>query len=136
MEHPELSRHCIPWTPFKRELSTARVCLVSSAGVRQKDQPAFDVEGDTTYRVISNGAALTYDDAHYDHECADADLNCIFPLDRLRELAADGLIKGVTDKHFSYGFSMNLRGLREQMFPGLLKDVESARPDIVLLTGG
>jgi hypothetical protein len=139
MGQPELSRHCIPWTPFRGELREAKVCLVSSAGVRLKSDPPFDTEGDTTFRTIPeghSGADLTYDDAHYDHACADADLNCIFPVDRLRELAEEGKIRGVTKLHFSYGFSTKLRELKEDTFPKLVKEVESVHPDIVLLTGG
>jgi len=137
MDQPELSRHCIPWTPFKGDLADATVCIVSSAGVRKKGDSPFNTEGDTTFRTIEgSGADLTYDDDHYDHACADRDINCIFPIDRLSDLAAAGVIKRPTAKHFSYGFSMKLRELREDTFPKLLKDVESAKPDIVVLTGG
>ena len=38
MEKPlELSRYCVPFTPFKKRLEDALVCLVSTAGVRKKD---------------------------------------------------------------------------------------------------
>jgi hypothetical protein len=139
MDAVELSRHAIPWTPFRGRLEEAKVCLVSSAGVRLAGDRPFEVEGDTSYRVIpgdAHAADLRYDDAHYDHACVDADLNCVFPIDRLHELAAEGRIGGTTKKHFSYGFSQKLRELREQTFPKLVKDVENVHPDVVLLTGG
>ena len=135
----ELSRYCVPFTPFRGKVEEATVCLVSTAGVRErKDQP-FAVEGDATYRVISgeaSGADLTFDDTHYDHACADRDINCIFPLDRLRELAAEKRIGGVTERHFSLGFSPALRALRETTIPQLAREVDRTRPDAVLLTGG
>jgi hypothetical protein len=139
MEPIELSRHCIPWTPFKGKLAEAEICLVSSAGVRSVNDPPYDTEGDLSYRVIPGdrvGADLAYDDAHYDHSCADRDINCIFPIDRLRELASEGKIGGLAKRHVSYGFSMKLKELRDQTFPKIVREVESARPDIVLLTGG
>jgi hypothetical protein len=139
MEGLELSRHCIPWTPFRGRIEEAQVCLVSSAGVRLRTDAPFDPSGDTSYRSIPGEAAagdLAYDDEHYDHTCADADLNCIFPLERLRELAAEGAIGGVTRRHFSYGFTTKLRVLKEETFPKLVKEVESVHPDVVLLTGG
>jgi len=137
MDQPELSRHCIPWTPFKGDLADATVCIVSSAGVRKKSDPPFNTDGDSTFRVIEgDGTGLTYDDSHYDHACADQDINCIFPIDRLRELAAEGIIKRPTAKHFSFGFSMKLPELRDDTFPKLLKEVEAASPDVVILTGG
>jgi D-proline reductase (dithiol) PrdB len=137
MDQPELSRHCIPWTPFKASLADATVCIVSSAGVRKKSDPPFNTQGDTTFRTIEGtSAGLTYDDDHYDHACADQDINCIFPIDRLADLQAEGVIKGSAARHFSYGFSMKLRELRDDTFPKLLKEVEAARPDVVVLTGG
>jgi hypothetical protein len=135
----ELSRYCVPFTPFRGRIEEATVCLVSTAGVREKKDTPFQVEGDTSYRVISGGAAaadLTYDDTHYDHACVDADMNCVFPLDRLRELAAERRIAGLTERHFSLGYSQALRDLRERTIPQLAREVDRARPDVVLLTGG
>jgi hypothetical protein len=135
----ELSRYCVPFTPFRGKLEEAIVCIVSTAGVRARDDEPFDTDGDSTYRVIGGdrtGADLTYDDTHYDHACADQDINCIFPLDRLRELGAERRIGGVTESHFSLGFSQALRDLRERTIPELARKVDKQRPDVVLLTGG
>ncbi len=135
----ELSRYCVPFTPFKGKIEEASVCIVSTASVREKKDAPFNVEGDASYRVISgeaNGSDLTYDDEHFDHACADADINCIFPIDRVRELAAEKRVGGLTERHFTMGFSMALRDLREKTIPQLAREVDRARPDIVLLTGG
>jgi hypothetical protein len=135
----ELSRYCVPFTPLRTRLEEAIVCIVSTAGVRMKSDSPFNVEGDSTYRVIDGAATsaeLAYDDAHYDHACADLDLNCIFPIDRVRELAAEKRIGGLTERHFSLGFSTALRDLRETTIPRLARAVDKARPDAVLLTGG
>jgi len=135
----ELSRYCVPYTPFAGKLEEALVCLVSTAGVREKKDEPFQVEGDASYRVISgesSGADLTFDDSHYDHACADEDINCIFPLDRLRELTHEKRIGGLTDRHFSLGFSTALRELRETTLPQLVREVDRVRPHVVLLTGG
>jgi D-proline reductase (dithiol) PrdB len=139
MDQPELSRHCIPWTPFKGKLEEAAVCLVSSAGVRLKTDTPYNTDGELSYRVIpatATGADLAYDDTHYDHSCADADINCIFPIDRLRELAAAQRIGGLSERHFSFGFTTKLKQLRDETLPKLLKEIESVRPDVVVLTGG
>jgi hypothetical protein len=135
----ELSRYCVPFTPFRGKLEEAMVCIVSTAGVREKRDRPFQVEGDSSYRVISGevtGADLAYDDSHFDHACADQDINCIFPIDRLRELAAERRIGGLTERHFSLGFSQALRELREKTVPQLAREVDRVRPDAVLLTGG
>jgi len=135
----ELSRYCIPYTPFTGKLEEAKICLVTTAAVRGKDQPPFQVDGDTSFRALDGAlpaSAFTYDDAHYDHACVDRDLNCVFPVDRLAELAKDGRIGGVSEKHFSMGFCQALRELRENTIPALAREVDRVRPDAVLLTGG
>ena len=140
MEKPlELSRYCVPFTPFKRKLEESLVCLVSTAGVRAKSDKPFEVEGDNSFRRIDGSLSATelaVDDSHYDHGCIDKDVNCVFPIDRLRSLSREGRIRGLTEDHFSMGFSQALRELRETTVPQLARAVSGARPDAVLLTGG
>jgi len=140
MDKPlELSRYCIPFTPFRKKLEESSICLVTTAAVRRKEDEPFNLEGDTSFRVIfgdSTTAELAYDDTHYDHACDDKDLNCVFPIDRLAELARERRIGGLAEKHFSLGFSQALRALRETTLPALAREVDQVRPDAVLLTGG
>jgi hypothetical protein len=140
MDKPlELSRYCIPFTPFRKKLEESSICLVTTAAVRRKDDQPFNVDGDTSFRVIQSettAADLAYDDAHYDHACVDKDLNCVFPIDRLTDLARDRRIGGLAEKHFSMGFSQALRELRETTIPSLVRELDKVRPDAVLLTGG
>ncbi len=135
----ELSRYCVPFTPFKKKLEESTFCLVTTAAVRHKDDKPFEVEGDTTFRTIlssSEGLDLRYDDAHYDHDCVEKDINCVFPIDRMRSLAMEGRIGGLSEEHFSMGFSQALRELRETTVPAIAHAVDRVRPDAVLLTGG
>ena len=135
----ELSRYAVPFTPFRCTLEEATIALVTTASVRQKDDRPFNVEGDNSYRVIDGAkstAQLAYDDAHYDHACVDRDLNCVFPIDRLAELAREGRIGAVAERHFSMGFSQALRELRSTTVPALAREVERVRPSAVLLTAG
>ena len=140
MEKPlELSRYCVPFTPFVKPLEESLVCLVTTAAVRARNDAPFNVEGDNTFRKIDGSlttADLAYDDAHYDHACVDRDLNCVFPVDRLAALAREGRIAGMTAEHFSMGYSQALRELRETTIPQLARAVSAARPDAVILTGG
>jgi hypothetical protein len=135
----ELSRYCVPYTPFQGRLEDVAVCLVSTASVRTKDDTPFELDGDTTWRVIPGeieAKDLRYDDAHYDHACVDQDMNCVFPIDRVRELAREGRVAGLTERHFSLGYSQALRELRERTIPALVREVDRERPGAVLLTGG
>lgn len=135
----EMSRYCVPFTPFRGPIDEASVMLVSTAGVHHRDDRPFDTEGDTSFRVIggdARGADLRVADTHYDHGCVDQDLNCVFPVDRLYELAEERRIRAVAEKHFSLGFTQALRQLRDETIPKLVREVELVRPEAVLLTGG
>ncbi|HEU5163794.1 MAG TPA: glycine/sarcosine/betaine reductase selenoprotein B family protein, partial [Thermoanaerobaculia bacterium] len=107
-------------------------------GADQEPFPAED-PGDASYRIIPGDAALAdlrIVHGHYDHSEADADPNIVFPLETLRELAAEGVIGGVNDKHYSYGFTTKLRDLYETTFPEIADLIERSRTRLVLLTAG
>jgi D-proline reductase (dithiol) PrdB len=135
-----MSRRCIPYTPRMRELSQSTFALVSTAGVHMRDQEPYNVDGDNSWRLIpgdvqASQLMVTHD--HYDHRDADDDINCIFPIDRLRELAQAGIIGGVSDKHLCFmGYSQNLRDLYERAAPEMAKMIERSKADAVLLTAG
>jgi D-proline reductase (dithiol) PrdB len=136
-----IARKCVPFTPFDKDLSTAVVTLVSATGVYGAEQDAFPTEdpGDTTYRVLegtTETSTLRIAHHHYDHSEADADPNIVFPLDTLRELAAEGVIGGVNDKHYSYGFTTRLKELYEKIFPEIADKIERSKTRLVLLTAG
>lgn len=95
----------IPWSPARIPLREASIALVTSAGVHLKHDHPFDMEnpeGDASFRVIPGDTALrdlTITHDYYNHRAADRDLNCVFPLGRLRELAAAGRIGRVAPRH-------------------------------------
>ena len=136
-----IARRCVPFTPFEKELSTAIVVLVSATGVYGPGQEPFPTEdpGDITYRTIEGStpcSAMKIAHHHYDHSEADADPNIVFPLDSLRELADEGVIAGVNDKHYSYGFTTRLRELYETTFPEIADKIERSKTKLVIMTAG
>ncbi|HEX7071305.1 MAG TPA: glycine/sarcosine/betaine reductase selenoprotein B family protein [Rhodothermales bacterium] len=136
-----IARRCVPYTPFDKDLATATVTLVSATGVYMPDQEAFPTEdpGDVTYRVIpgdAEAATLKIAHHHYDHSEADADPNIVFPIDSLRQLAGEGFIGAVNDKHYSYGFTTRLKELYDTVFPEIADKVERSKTKLVLLTAG
>ena len=136
-----IARRCVPFTPYEKDLATATVALVSATGVYAPGQDPFPTEdpGDITYRTIDAATetnALKIAHHHYDHSEADTDPNIVFPLDTLRELAAEGVIAAVNDKHYSYGFTTRLRELYEKTFPELADKIERSKTKLVLLTAG
>jgi D-proline reductase (dithiol) PrdB len=139
-----ISRKCVPYTPFDRELAKSTIAIVTAAGVHRKDQTAFNIAdelGDLTFRIISGDAStsdLMVTHHHYDHTDADQDINVVFPLDVLRELQAEGFIGGIAKEHIGYmGYTMQLRQMYEETAPAIAEAIDKrSRADAVILTGG
>jgi D-proline reductase (dithiol) PrdB len=140
----QISRKCVPYTPYERELSRATVALVTAGGVHRKDQPGFNIAdelGDLTFRIIGaedDPSDLMVTHHHYDHSDADRDINVVFPIEPLRELAREGFIGGVAREHIGYmGYTMQLKQMYEETAPQIAEEIDrKSRADIVVLTGG
>lgn len=136
----ELSRKAVPYTPLDRPLQELTVALVTTAGVHRRTDEPFNLEGDERFYVFPGDvptAELRVTHSHYDHSEADRDINCVFPLDRLRELAAEGFIKAVSNKHVGMmGFTKKLGFVYEQTVPAIGQEIERSPADAVVLTGG
>jgi D-proline reductase (dithiol) PrdB len=136
-----IARKCVPFTPFEKDLASAVVTIASATGVHLPDQTPFPEEdpGDSTYRIIpgdTDVAQFRLKHHHYDHSEADTDPNIVFPLATLQELAREGFIGSVNDKHYSYGFTTKLKELYETTFPDIADKIERSRTKLVLLTAG
>jgi D-proline reductase (dithiol) PrdB len=87
-------------------LGCRRVSIISTAGLhRREDRPFEGMTGD--YRVIpgdikASDLVITHVSTNFDRTGFQQDWNIIFPLDRLRELAAEGIIGSVADYHYSF----------------------------------
>jgi len=136
----ELARRAIPYTPFEHDLRNTTVALVSTAGVHLASQEPFDTDGDGSYRVIPSNtdvADLRIAHTHYDHSEADRDVNCVFPIERLRELVADGTIKAVNDNFYGMmGYALKMKQVIDETGPEIARKIERSQTDLVLLTGG
>ncbi|NIT65061.1 MAG: hypothetical protein GWO39_15305 [Gammaproteobacteria bacterium] len=129
-----------PWTPLTKPLAECRVALLSTAGAYVKDeQPPFDaenIEGDWTVREIPTDvdyAQLELAHTHYDHARADQDLNCVFPLQRLRELVAEGVIGSLAARHYSIsGYCTTADKVAEHTAPQVAMRAKQDAVDAVL----
>ncbi len=142
-----ISRKCVPFTPFERELSKSTIAIVTAGGVHLKDQEPFNIAdelGDLTYREIlpdvdsSQLMVTMVTHHHYDHTDADQDINVVFPIDALRDLEAEGFIGGIANKHIGYmGYTMQLKAMYEGTAREIANDIDkTSRADAVVLTGG
>jgi D-proline reductase (dithiol) PrdB len=101
-----LTSGAIPWSWPRRPLREATVALVTTSGVHLRDDRPFELESDPTFRVIPRGAEageLAISHRAYDRTDALRDVNLVFPLQRLRELEAEGVIGRVSDQHYGFG---------------------------------
>ena len=133
----------IAWAPLRKPLAQCRVALVSTAGVHLKSQPAHDLlnpHGDASFREIPGdtpASALAVDHSHYDTSDANTDPNCVFPIDRLHELAHMGIVGAVASLHFGFmGFIPDGRLLRDTTAPVVAERLLNSGTDVVVLTPG
>jgi hypothetical protein len=121
-------------------LKQARIALVTAGGAMVRGQPPFDRAGDSTFRGIPADTApdqLQFGVSSYDHSAVNRDPNCMFPLERARELAAAGEIGGLSALHFGIqGGGGDMELIRTQMAPKLIEHLHAMGADAVLLTGG
>lgn len=95
-----------PLQRLKKPLSHCTVSLLTSGGVSQCSMPAFNPAARNDHRLDAidrevDATDFQIHDSYYNHSDADSDINCIFPLERLRELATAGVIGRVSQRLWS-----------------------------------
>jgi D-proline reductase (dithiol) PrdB len=132
----------IPWAPARKPLSESRVALVSTAGMVMPEQAPFDEHvkgGDSSFRVIPRDANVqtlieTHRSESFDHAGIQRDANLGFPLDRMRELAADGVIGELAPRHLSFMGSITAPGrLMRDTAPQAARILAEDGVDVALL---
>lgn len=126
--------------PIKKSLSQSRVAFITTAGVHLKDQKPFDIGGDHTFRIIDGDIdfnKLTITHTHYDTSDAMKDINCVFPLERLRELESEGYIGSVSQRHFGLmGYIPDVKSLTHISAPQIADILLEDKVDIAILSPG
>ena len=126
-------------TPFVRgpALSQRRIAILTSAAlIRRGDKPfAF---GTAECRFIPAGTPdnellISHVSINFDRHGFEQDLNTVYPIDRLRELAAEGVIGGVADTHYTVMGSSDPAGMTEAA-DQIAGQLRQERIDAVLLT--
>ena len=118
-------------------LKDSTVALVTSASLHHPDQPDFS-PSDTSYRVL-DGSRRDYIVGHwspnFDTAGVAVDLNVVFPIDRLDELAAQGRIGNVAKQHLAYaGNQWDLAQIRLDGAPAGAELLREQGVDVVILT--
>jgi D-proline reductase (dithiol) PrdB len=105
---------------------------------RRGDRPFAAGAAATDYRVIPGGVSadelvMSHLSVNFDRTGFQQDINVVFPIDRLHELAREGVIGAVADYHYAFMGAAPIRQLepRARQLAGLLK---KDKVDAVLLT--
>ncbi|HEX6161583.1 MAG TPA: glycine/sarcosine/betaine reductase selenoprotein B family protein [Thermoanaerobaculia bacterium] len=132
----------VPWSPPRKPLSEAKIALVSTAGLVAPGQPPFDDGirgGDWSFREIAADTdprtlIETHRSKSFDHSGIAEDANLAMPLDRLHELAREGVIGSVNGRHFSLMGSITAPGrLMKESAPAVAAALKADQVDVVLL---
>jgi len=94
-----------PWITPKK-LTDAKVAIISTAGLHRRSDAPFSL-GAVDYRLLPDDVdfadvVVSHVSTNFDRSAFQQDPNIWFPLDRLREMAADDEIGGVASWHYSF----------------------------------
>lgn len=128
-----------PLTPLAKPLRECRVSMLTSGGISHRSRPPFnpDAQDDLRLDAVDSAvspAELEVNDSYYDTRDARKDLNVVFPLERLRELARDGVIGSVASRLWS-GFMGRIyrRSLVAETAPVFGRELARDGVDVVVL---
>lgn len=93
---------CVDGSP----LAERRIAIITTAGLHRRQDKSFTM-GVGEYRIIPddtdmNDLIMSHISNNFDRTGFQQDLNVVFPIDRLRELDADGTIGSVAAYHFAF----------------------------------
>jgi len=94
-----------PFVPPK-PLDQRRVAIVSTAGLQRRGERGF-AHGDGDYRVIpvdtpAADIVMSHVSVNFDRTGFQQDINVVFPIDRMKELADAKVIGGLASYHYSF----------------------------------
>lgn len=136
----------IPWTPLNKPLNRATFSFITSAGVSLKTDRPFDMErerreptwGDRSYRIIPKTAGAEDIDVRHLHintQYILDDINVMLPLDRMKELEAEGVIGSFAPSAYSfYGFQWSGDEFLSEAIQPMAEHMKTEGVDAVVLT--
>lgn len=130
-----------PWAAVTKPLRRSRIAVVTTGGLfRPGDDLPFDgkaPEGEWSFRAIPRTVEiqkLGIAHPHFAHEVAEADMNTIFPLERLEDLKRSGVIGDLAPTHFSImGYCTRAADLAETSAPEIAAQLEAEEVDAALV---
>ena len=120
-------------------LSEARVAIVTSAALHVGADDGFARDADPKYTVLDadeRALRLGHFSPNFDRGGFAADINVVYPIDRLQELAAAGTIGSVAARHYAFAGNQpdTVSGIRLDTGPEVARRLLEDSVDVVLLT--
>jgi D-proline reductase (dithiol) PrdB len=126
-----------PWTPMEKSVQACRIALISSGGIYHRTQQPFEsVKNDLSFREIPKEVDLAdLRISHYSKNATNVkDLNTIFPLERFRELEAEGIIGELASPAVTFmGRIFTRTKLQKEMAPHLIGRLRELNVDAAFL---
>ena len=128
-----------PFTPFQKNLNECRVSLLSTGGfyIRGKQEPFDPNKNDLTFREIPKDidvGELGISHNNYDRADAESDVNCVFPIERFRELEREGYIGELSLLNYTImGRIFRLTALKNELAPQILSKLKAHNVDVFFL---
>ena len=121
-----------------KPLANSMVAIVTSAAIHTPDDSAFSA-GDAGYRLIDRDRrdlVLGHWSPNFDRAAFALDLNVVYPIDRLEELAASGIIGAVAPRHVSFAGNQpdDVSTIRLDTGPAAAAALKADGVDVVILT--
>ena len=129
-----------PWCSFNKALGETSLALVSSAGIFRDDQEPFDpwAVNDLSFRRIpveTEPGRLKLHHNYFDHRDAMKDINCVFPVERLKKLEETGTIGGLVPEAITLGMGRLYKrtALQKETVPKIVEVLQGHGVDAALL---
>ncbi|MCA9803618.1 MAG: hypothetical protein KC777_16715 [Cyanobacteria bacterium HKST-UBA02] len=135
-----------PFAPLAVPPEKARVALVTTAGLHLHTDRPFSSSfwlSDCTFRVIRTtdffldpeSLIVSHTSKEFDRSGIDRDINVVFPLPRLKEMADADIIGSVAPRHMSFMGSLPRTGdLRKRTAPEAARLLKEDAVDLAILT--
>jgi D-proline reductase (dithiol) PrdB len=128
-----------PFAVLARPLAACSIAIVTTAGLHRRGDRPFG-PGDQSYRVIaSNTPTVDIIQSHtslgFDRVPIMRDVNISFPIDRLRELVARGVLGGLAPSNYSFmGAQRDLARIDGETGPEVGRRLREEGVDLALIT--
>lgn len=121
-----------------KPLAECTVAIVTSAALHRTSDDRFSA-GETEYRLLPADArdlVLGHWSPNFDRTGVAIDLNVVYPIDRLEELAASGTIGAVAPRHASFAGNQpdDVATIRLDSGPRAAAELKADGVDVVILT--